>query len=193
MSDLLREQVSAFMDGELPDEECALLLKRVTANAELTECWHLYHLIGDTLKDELVPRGAHSLAARVGRALESPSSPQTGHSTRPRRRVMRRGATLAAGVAALGLAGLLGALVMRQMSGGGQVLVPGAAGSAAGGTTIRHVDWRQTPRPVRAELNRYLLMHEVYGAGPMAISGNAALGPAASSRTAVSSGHGGGG
>ncbi|MGH8160716.1 MAG: sigma-E factor negative regulatory protein [Gammaproteobacteria bacterium] len=192
MSDLLHEQVSAFMDGELPDEECALLLKRVAANAELTECWHAYHLIGDALKDELAPRGAQSLAGRVERALHGPSVAHVQHASRPRRRAVRRSATVAAGVAAIGLAGLLGALVMRQMSGGGQVLVPGTAAShsAAGGNTIRHVDWRQTPRPVRAELNRYLLMHEVYGAGPMAVSGNAALGPAAS-RTAVSA-HAGG-
>jgi hypothetical protein len=168
MSDLLREQLSAFMDGELPAEECALLVKRVSANAELAQCWHAYHLIGDALNDELAPRGAERLAARVERALAEPAG---GARVRQGHRNLRRGATMAAGVAVLGLAGLAGALVMRQVSpGGGQVLVPGNAPAA---TPVRHVDWRQTPRPVRAELNRYLLMHDVYGAGAIAPSGAA--------------------
>src|SRR5690625_4774497 len=141
MSDLLREQLSAFMDGELPSEECALLLKRVTNNEELSVCWHRWHLIGDTLRGELTDEQTQQLAQRVDEVLDaseapdasqpSPSSPRYHRGTRafsrrPRRWYRRRSTAIAASVAVLGMAGLVGALVSQQV-GGGQVLVPAAA------------------------------------------------------------------
>lgn len=171
MSELLREQISAFMDGELPTEECELLLRRVAASPELAECWHAYHLIGDALRGELAPDGAQRVAARVERALEDGSRKRFAHWN------MRRSATLAAGVAVIGLAGLVGALVSRQV-GGGQVLVPGGAGTSGVSQMQTQVDWRKAPTPVRAELNRYLLMHDPYGAGTMMAAGEAARGAA---------------
>lgn len=169
MSELLREQLSAFMDGELPAEECELLLRRVAASRELTECWHAYHLIGDALRGDLASDGAQTMADRVGRALEGGSTKRTARWN------MRRGATMAAGVAVIGLAGLVGALVSRQV-GGGQVLVPGDAGNATPNHAQVQVDWRKAPSPVRAELNRYLLMHDPYGADTMALPDAAARG-----------------
>jgi len=159
MSDLLREQLSSSMDGELPAEECELLVKRIAASGELAECWHAYHVIGDALRDELAPGSAQDLAPRVGRALAD---------ERPRRRSMRRFGTVAAAVAVLGLAGLAGALVSRQI-GTGQVFAPGGVDGQGGGGRV-HVDWRQAPSPVRSELNRYLLMHDPYGVSPRGLS-----------------------
>lgn len=156
MSEVLREQLSAFVDGELPAEECELLLRRIASSRELTETWHAYHLIGDALRGELAPAGVRELAPRVDRALKA-----------PRRWGMRRSATMAAGVAVIGLAGLVGALVSQQM-GGGKVFSSGAEQAGQGAT---QVDWRQTPSPVRAELNRYLLMHDLYGTVPSAEGG----------------------
>lgn len=192
MSDLLREQLSAFMDGELPSEECALLLKRVANNEELSVCWHHWHLIGDTLRGELTDEQTQQLAQRVNRALnaseasEAPDVPQTSQtpqtspsstrrhrgtrtavSRRPRRWYSRRSTAIAASVAVLGVAGLVGALVSQQV-GGGHVLVPAASHGGQSGAAVRHVNLQhvnlqQAPQPVRSELNRYLMMHEVYG------------------------------
>lgn len=155
MSDLLHEQLSAFMDGELPSEECELLIKRIAADGDLAESWHAYHVISDALRDQLAPGAAQDLAPRVDRALDS---------ERRRYRSPRRLATIAAGVAVIGLAGLAGALVSRQI-GGGQVFAPGGVGAPAGTGQVQ-VDWRRAPIPVRSELNRYLLMHDPYGAAP---------------------------
>lgn len=186
MSDLLREQLSAFMDGELPREECTLLLKRVTASEDLGVCWHHWHLIGDTLRGEMTDEQTQQLARRVNRALDAEEAPDAAEtrkqprgadttSRRPRRRYMRRGATIAASVAVIGVAGLVGALVSQHVGGSGQVLVPGAAQGDQLGSPVQHVNLEQTPQPVRAELNRYLLMHEVYGQGavPSAHADNA--------------------
>ncbi|MGH8273007.1 MAG: sigma-E factor negative regulatory protein [Gammaproteobacteria bacterium] len=190
MSDLLREQVSAFMDGELPDEECALLVKRVGASVELTARWHLYHLLGDALRGESAPASANTLAARVERALADPLALREVPKRHPSRWNLRRTATMAASVAVLGLAGLTGALVMRQMTGGGQVIVPGAVGNPAQAGTLQHVDLREAPQPVQAEMNRYLLMHQMYGAGVLLPAIGKSRGAAAAS-IASPVGHGG--
>ncbi|MGH8128542.1 MAG: sigma-E factor negative regulatory protein [Gammaproteobacteria bacterium] len=155
MSDLLREQLSALIDGELPGEECELLVKRIGNSAELARSWHAYHLIGDALRDELSSGDAERLAGRVREALSEKAEPPA--STH---RGLRRWSTLAAGVTVLGLAGLTGALISSHIE-PGKVFAP--AGSAAGGSAPVHVDWRRAPAPVQAELSQYLLMHDPYG------------------------------
>ncbi len=152
LSDILREQISAFMDGELPQEESALLLRRLANNREVGRCWQYYHLIGDALRDELAPEIARDMTLGVGRALEKPVA----------RSRLRRFTTLAAGVAVIGLAGIVGGLVSHQIEGGGKVFAPGRGGSPQQSILPRQVDWRQTPSPVQTELSQYLLMHDLY-------------------------------
>lgn len=159
MSDLLREQLSALMDGELPSVECELLLKRISTSAELARSWHAYHLIGDALRDELAAGDAEQLAPRVREALNGERRVQD-----PEPRRIRRWSTLAAGVAVLGLAGLAGGLITRQVD-TGKVFAPAGANTSASAGAV-HVDWRSEPQPVRAELSRYLLMHDPYGMAP---------------------------
>ena len=50
MSEQIREQVSAFLDGELPNSETELLLKRLTRDAELRESFGRYALIGEAIR-----------------------------------------------------------------------------------------------------------------------------------------------
>ena len=50
MSEQIREQVSAFLDGELPNSETELLLKRLTRDPELRESFGRYALIGESLR-----------------------------------------------------------------------------------------------------------------------------------------------
>ncbi len=50
MSEQIREQVSAFLDGELPSSETELLLKRLTRDAELRESFGRYALVGEALR-----------------------------------------------------------------------------------------------------------------------------------------------
>lgn len=166
MSEVLREQLSAFIDGELPAEECELLVRRIAASPELGDCWRTYHLIGDAVRGELAPAGVGELAPRVDRALEG--GPR-------RRRDVRRVATIAAGVAVIGLSGLVGALVSQQVGGGKVFTSGGSAVSGQVGAGATQVDWRQAPRSVRAELNRYLLMHDLYGPVPSVRGGSNAV------------------
>jgi sigma-E factor negative regulatory protein RseA len=53
MSDTIKEQLSALVDGELPDEERELLQKRLAADSELQATWQRYHLIRDAMRENL--------------------------------------------------------------------------------------------------------------------------------------------
>ena len=50
MSEQIREQVSAFLDGELPNSESELLLKRLTRDGVLRESFGRYALIGEAIR-----------------------------------------------------------------------------------------------------------------------------------------------
>src|SRR6204780_5662351 len=79
MSDQIREQVSAFLDGELPNTETELLLKRLTRDGELRESFGRYALIGEALRGA----GSHILtrgfAARVNLAIDGEPAQLPGH------------------------------------------------------------------------------------------------------------------
>ena len=69
MSEQIREQVSAFLDGELPSSETELLLKRLTRDAELRESFGRYALIGESMRGGQV-RLSRGFAERVNRAID---------------------------------------------------------------------------------------------------------------------------
>ena len=67
MSEQIREQVSAFLDGELPNSETELLLKRLTRDAELRESFGRYalHRRDDPAAASRAPIERADSAARV--------------------------------------------------------------------------------------------------------------------------------
>lgn len=67
-----KEQLSALMDGETLDNE---VLSALSKDATLQKSWESYHLIRDTLRDDLGEVVHWDLAARVAAALEK----ETGH------------------------------------------------------------------------------------------------------------------
>lgn len=71
MSVHIREQISAFLDGELPAAERQLLLERLRRDPALREQWGRYQLIGDGLRQGLPPRVDLGLADRVMAELET--------------------------------------------------------------------------------------------------------------------------
>jgi sigma-E factor negative regulatory protein RseA len=59
------EQLSVLLDGELPEAELALVLRRVARDAELGSAARRYGLIGAALRNELPPGRPADLVARV--------------------------------------------------------------------------------------------------------------------------------
>jgi sigma-E factor negative regulatory protein RseA len=130
MSEQIREQVSAFLDGELPDTETELLLKRLMRDGELRESFGRYALIGEAVRgsgSQILTRG---FASRVNLAIDgepaqpaAPTAPvRTSRWWRP-----LAGVTVAAGVAAVAIV----ALQQRAISPGMSVVSPLTAQNVA--------------------------------------------------------------
>jgi sigma-E factor negative regulatory protein RseA len=54
MSNEIREHLSALMDGELPRDQVRFLLRRVDADAQLTQTWARYQLASSVLRRSAV-------------------------------------------------------------------------------------------------------------------------------------------
>jgi sigma-E factor negative regulatory protein RseA len=135
MSEQIREQVSAFLDGELPNTETELLLKRLTRDEELRESFGRYALIGECLRGGGQTRLSQSFHARVNRAIDGEplaANPQAVNSASTHWWRPFAGAAIAAGVAAVAVVALqqrAGAPTMREampMTAQNVVLAPSA-------------------------------------------------------------------
>lgn len=105
---ILREQLSALMDGELEGSEKAFLLRRLAHDQELKACWDRYHQIRESLSEPQGPRRSMDFADRVMAAIEAEEAPAPQAAPRASMRVTAGwrqafGAAMAAGVAAMAL------------------------------------------------------------------------------------------
>src|SRR5450432_3609731 len=82
MSEQIREQVSAFLDGELPNSETELLLKRLTRDGELRESFGRYALIGEAVRGTSAGLLTKSCAGRVNFAIDGETVPGNGQVQR---------------------------------------------------------------------------------------------------------------
>ncbi|MEA3140773.1 MAG: sigma-E factor negative regulatory protein RseA [Gammaproteobacteria bacterium] len=130
MSEQIREQVSAFLDGELPNTETELLLKRLTRDGELRESFGRYALIGEAVRGagpHILTRG---FASRVNVAIDG--EPGVAVRAAASRRGIRwwrplAGVAVAAGVAAVAIV----ALQQRAIAPGLRITSPVAAQNSA--------------------------------------------------------------
>lgn len=110
MTDRIKEQLSAFLDGELPDPESALLVKRLERDDELRGALSRYSLIGAVLRSDGDVPAARQVAARVSAAIAREPFRAVSFVRLPRRETLLRslaGLAVAASVA-------LGAVVLVQ-------------------------------------------------------------------------------
>lgn len=109
MNDQIRMQISAFVDGELPDAEADLLLRRMGQDAELRRKAAEYLEIGRAMRGEASVRGIERLQERVAAGIndeplaeeEAPAEVSKGRSMRP-----LVGVAVAASVALIAIFGL---------------------------------------------------------------------------------------
>ncbi|MCC7197929.1 MAG: sigma-E factor negative regulatory protein [Gammaproteobacteria bacterium] len=79
MTDPLKEQLSAFLDGELPAAEAELFLKRLERDDSLVAALSRYSLIGDAMRAEGGIEAARPVASRVSAAIaREPALPAAG-------------------------------------------------------------------------------------------------------------------
>jgi sigma-E factor negative regulatory protein RseA len=177
MSEQIREQVSAFLDGELPNSETELLLKRLTRDGELRESFGRYALIGEAVRGTshgLLTRG---FAGRVNLAIDGEPVPANGHvpqSQAPRWWRPFAGAAVAAGVAAIAVVALQQRAVAPTLQPAAAVTAQNAASrSAVGAQGPREAISYTVPAtsPVApavmqsARLTNYVFAHSKYSTG----------------------------
>jgi negative regulator of sigma E activity len=109
MSEQIREQISAFLDGELPSAESELLLKRMLRDSALRDSFGRYALIGEAMRGmKHVPLRGNITGAINGAIDGDPARPAAGVPARAAQRWWRTlgGAAVAASVAVVGVVAL---------------------------------------------------------------------------------------
>ena len=182
MSEQIREQVSAFLDGELPDSETELLLKRLTRDGELRESFGRYALIGESIRGTSRGLLTKGFAGRVNMAIDGEPVVAVGQARESRAPRWWRpfaGAAVAAGVAAVAVVALQQRAVAPTLRAGpaaapmtAQNTIP-VQGPAGLSQTPREPDSYTVPptspiAPVgvpQARLTNYVLAHSRYSSG----------------------------
>lgn len=146
----MKEQLSALMDGEMDGPGTDAFVKRVPTDAALMQDWALYHLIGESLRQERVYSidVSEAVSRRLGDepTVLAPRRPRTS-------RLQVYAMSAAASVAAVAMV----AWVMLQ----GQVpAVAPMAQAPATGVAVAPVP--PLVVPVSATMNDYLRAHQEY-------------------------------
>jgi sigma-E factor negative regulatory protein RseA len=173
MSEQIREQVSAFLDGELPDSETELLLKRLTRDGELRESFGRYALIGEAVRGSSADILTKGFASRVNLAIdgEPVQAPAQAHARNTARwwRPLA-GVTVAAGVATVAIV----ALQQRAVSPGARLTSPAPITAAVQNVSPPHEPLSYTVPSISAEgaaataparLTNYVFAHSKYSSG----------------------------
>ena len=108
MNDAIKLQISAFIDGELPENESELLLRRLGQDSALRQQVEEYLAIGRTLRGERDVPGMGELRGRINSGLGVEPLPEAQVETFVPSRFMRpvAGVAIAASVAVVALIGL---------------------------------------------------------------------------------------
>lgn len=152
MNDGIKTQISAFVDGELPENEAELLLRRMCQDRELRQQAAEYLAMGRIIRGERIVAGTAHLRNQISAAIDDSGMRQDpGHAQTGSPRYLRpvAGVAIAATVA---LAAILG---LQQMAGVNDIdesRAPDAVADVSGtGYTV--------PDPAEDQLREYYLRH----------------------------------
>lgn len=167
MNDKLHEELSAFMDDELPDAR--RLADRLSRDPELQARWSRYHLIRDAMTEHLT-YAELDIASRVRAVLENEPTVLAPH----RWRLSRRARRVARQVAGLAIAATVSAVTVMtvQQQRGTQETVPAVAQvvgndqlavSTPPARVVQFLPENRKLNPaVRSKLSNYLVNHNEY-------------------------------
>lgn len=161
MTDQIREQMSALLDGELPQGEVGLLVRRMARDAELKRAFGNYVLAGESLR---APGGVVAnpgFAARVSAAIDAGEVPGTVATEVPARAPVRWRRPLAATAVAAGAA--LAAVLLVRPDGGDDQLFAERSGAPAAPPIVTLPVGGSSPTPAQNQrLAGYLVTHGQY-------------------------------
>ncbi len=166
MTDRICEQISAFLDGQLPAGEASLLVRRLERDPELRRVFGNYVLAGEVLAAPGGVTASPGFAARVAAAIDAgPVEAIEPVTARPSRHAPRwmRPAVATAIAASAALAAVL--LVRPDMREGQTLTADGGNVGTAGIATLPIV--QSSPTPAQSQrLAGYLVSHSQF-ANPM--------------------------
>jgi sigma-E factor negative regulatory protein RseA len=116
MTDQIREQMSALIDGELPRDQVGLLVRRMAREAELKRAFGNYVLAGESLRAPGSVLASPGFAARVSAAIDDGDVAEVAAPPVPARAAIRWRRPLAATAVAASAA--LAAVLLVQPDGG---------------------------------------------------------------------------
>jgi negative regulator of sigma E activity len=150
MNEAIRMQVSAFVDGELPENEAELLVRRLSQDADLRKQVSEYLAVGRIMRGEYSVQGSDALRERIAAELDErplQESADTVATTPPSRFVRpAAGAAIAATVA---LAAIFGLGRVADV----ETTTPGAA------VVADEVESTTVPTMEDAEIRRLMRLH----------------------------------
>ncbi|HHJ80817.1 MAG TPA: anti-sigma factor, partial [Candidatus Tenderia electrophaga] len=66
---IMKEEISALMDGEVDEQEMQRSLRDMRNDPEQRDCWEQYHIIGDALRNNLPPTLNRDFVNNVSQAI----------------------------------------------------------------------------------------------------------------------------
>lgn len=160
MTDQIREQMSALLDGELAAGEMGLLVRRMERDAELRRAFGNYVLAGDSLRAPGSVLASPGFAARVGAAIDAGAEVPVAQPV-PSRAPLRWKRPLAATAVAAGAA-LAAVLLVRPDGPDTQSFAERAAAPAPTAMEVLPVGGA-SPTPAQSQrFAGYLMAHGQY-------------------------------
>ena len=162
MTDQINDQISAFIDNELPDDESALLVRRFERDSEARARAMRYTLIGSALRGELLEPHPSVLRQRLAAAL---SGATPGVVRGKPRQALRFGAPLLR----IGIAAAVAVVAIGTLRSFRDVALPETAAAPPVGTELlvddsyvvpEITDQARTGAPIT--LTTYLMHHSEY-------------------------------
>jgi sigma-E factor negative regulatory protein RseA len=168
MTDSVKEQLSACLDGQLPEGELDLMLKRLQRDAELRRTMDGYSLIGEVMRGQRAVRASSGFADRLAAVIASePASRQV--TERPSREKVLTWLRPAAGLAIAASVAAVAVISFRPSFDGAQPIArivtdtPQADDPGASYTVPTHVDTSSGAAYVpAARLTNYVVAHSEY-------------------------------
>jgi len=163
MKDKLHEQLSALMDGELPDQEHELLIRRLKSDTDFQATWSRYHLIGDALRNGLPNQMDTHLAEHITQKIDREPAWHVA-AKRVHNLWFLKPAAGVAVAASVAVMALIAVQQSNNQQGPAETLAPRLVQAPINNNLYRvsGTRWNQAAPEVETHLNGYLVNHSEY-------------------------------
>jgi sigma-E factor negative regulatory protein RseA len=161
MTDRIREQMSALLDGELPRDEVGLLVRRLERDEQLRRTFGSYVLAGEVLRSPSGPLASARFVARVTAAIDAGSvdeAPVPQPRPTPARWIRPVFATAVAASAAV-----VAVLIVKPAVQDSALVAGGAVQQAQGALAALPIIAESSPTPAHSQrVAGYLMAHSQF-------------------------------